>query len=61
MCFQPRSQEKPRAMYTHLDVDGCEAEALRDFLVRESLDVAQHHDGAVVGGQFVESGAEHHP
>jgi hypothetical protein len=48
-------------MYTHLDVDDGEAEALRDFPVREPFDVAQHHDGAVVCGQLLNGVAEHHP
>ena len=52
---QPLSQEHPRAVHTLLDGDDGEAEGLGDFLARESLDIAQQHNGAVVGGQFLDA------
>src|SRR5262245_33671263 len=54
MRLELLSQEQPRAMHTRLDGCGGEAKRLSDLLVREALDVAQQHDGTVVGGQFVD-------
>ena len=61
MRFEPLPQEQPRAMHARLHVENGEAEGIADFLVRESLDVAQQHHRAVVGGQLLDGGAERHP
>ena len=61
MRFQLLSQEQPRAMHTRRDIVDGEVEDRRDVPRREPLDVAQQHDCAVVGGQFIDGGTEHYP
>jgi len=61
MRFQLLPQKQPRAMHTRRDIVDGEVEDRRDVPRREPLDVAQQHDGAVVGGQLLDGGAEHYP